>query len=250
MRYTLLELTQNILSSMDSDEVNSISDTTESRQIAETIRTTYYNIIARTDLPEHRELVQLDASTSSSIPVTMTVPDRVNKIYWLKYYDDDALNYSYVTFVSLQEFIDDQLGLNVADTNVQTYTLTDNGLTFTLRYRDDIQPTKCSLVSDHQVIFNSYNSTVDSTLQSSKTLAEAQVIPTFTLSDSFTPDLDDAQFPLLLNEAKALAFMELKQMPNAKAEQEAKRQWSSVQRDKAVVNRPTYFDQFPNFGRK
>lgn len=250
MRYTLLELTQNILSSMDSDEVNSISDTTESRQIAETIRTAYYNIIARTDLPEHRELVQLDASTSSSIPVTMTVPDRVNKIYWLKYYDDDALNYSYVTFVSLQEFIDDQLGLNVADTNVQTYTLTDNGLTFTLRYRDDIQPTKCSLVSDHQVIFNSYNSTVDSTLQSSKTLAEAQVIPTFTLSDSFTPDLDDAQFPLLLNEAKALAFMELKQMPNAKAEQEAKRQWSSVQRDKAVVNRPTYFDQFPNFGRK
>ncbi len=52
---------------------------------------------------------------------------------------------------------------------------------------------------------------MDTTLQTSKTLCYGQIIPTFTLEDSFIPDLDDTQFPLLLNEAKAIAFVELKQ---------------------------------------
>jgi len=70
------------------------------------------------------------------------------------------------------------------------------------------------------------------------------------MGDTFIPELDDQQFPLLLNEAKSLAFFELKQTPHTKAEQEARRQWTSLQRDKSVDDKPSSFDALPNFGRR
>lgn len=70
------------------------------------------------------------------------------------------------------------------------------------------------------------------------------------MQDSFIPDLDDEQFTLLLNEAKALAYFELKQSAHPKAEQEIKRGWSSVQKNKSVVNSPGYFNELPNYGRR
>jgi hypothetical protein len=77
-----------------------------------------------------------------------------------------------------------------------------------------------------------------------------QVVPSFLLQDSFIPDLDAQQFPLLINEAKTLAFFELKQQPHQLAMQEVKRQWSTVQKNKSINNRPTYFNELADFGRR
>ena len=44
-KLTLLEMTQDIMSDMDSDEINSINDSVEALQVAQIIKTTYYNII-------------------------------------------------------------------------------------------------------------------------------------------------------------------------------------------------------------
>jgi len=41
----------------------------------------------------------------------------------------------------------------------------------------------------------------------------------------------------------------LKQQPHALATQEVKRGWTAVQKKKAVIDRPTYFDALPDFGR-
>ena len=46
-KLTLLNMTQNILSEMDSDEVNGIADTVESTQVAHIIETMYYDLTAR-----------------------------------------------------------------------------------------------------------------------------------------------------------------------------------------------------------
>jgi hypothetical protein len=106
------------------------------------------------------------------------------------------------------------------------------------------------VLSNQFVFFDSFDSGFDTTLQSSKTLAYGQIFQPFLLTDNAIPNIDDNQFPLLINEATALAFYELKQQPHAKAEQEIKRQWSSVQKNKSLVNRPTYFDELANFGRQ
>ena len=48
---TLLEIVQDILSDMDSDEVNSINDSVESLQVAQIVKTAYYNIVDGKDYP-------------------------------------------------------------------------------------------------------------------------------------------------------------------------------------------------------
>src|SRR5882757_6715281 len=106
MKYTLLELTQDILSGMSSDEVNSISDTSESLQVATIIKQKYFDIINRVPLPEHEQLIQLDPSLDADSPVLMFVPQGIADIKWLKYFNSDtdsvdtpAPGYLYVTIL-------------------------------------------------------------------------------------------------------------------------------------------------------
>jgi hypothetical protein len=84
-----------------------------------------------------------------------------------------------------------------------------------------------------------------------KTMVYGEYEPTFTMADSFVPDLDSRQFSLLYNEAKALAFAELKQTEHARAEKAAKRGWVTLAHQKSTIptNYP-YFNTLPNYGRK
>lgn len=281
MKMTNLDYVQNILSSLGSDEVNSVSDTTESLQVLEILKTTYYNIINRTDLPEHWQLIQLQPSLDPAIPVLMYVPDGVDKIEWLKYFNNNNITddttdgfqhdlnlditssgnsttppagYSYVSVVPVRQFIDMTNSFNPMNDDVFQYTFTDtrSGVpgVYTMYYKNNKQPQYCTILSDYYVLFDGYDSTVDSTLQASKTMAYGEISPVWSNADDFYPNIDENQVPLLLNEAKSLAYFELKQSTHVKAEQEAKRQWGSVQRDKSVIDRPTYFDQLPDFGRR
>lgn len=236
---------------MSSDEVNSISDSPESVQVAEIVKTTFFNIIARAGLPEQKKLFQLDSSGSNIQPTLMLVPDGIKSIEWLKYFDSDtsAHMYKYVTILPLQQFADYVNGYNTSDANVHTLNFTVDSETFLFNYKTDVTPRFCTIISDFYVIFDSFNSLLDSTLQSEKTQCYGETTPVWLMEDNFIPVLDEEQVPLLLNESKSLAFFELKQTPHVKAEQEAKRQWSSLQRDKSVDNKPSYFDQLPNYGR-
>lgn len=250
MKRTLLDLTQTILSSLDGDEVNSIGDTTEAQQVAEVIRTAYFNIIARTTLPEHRKLFTLTASGDPAMPVVMYRPANLIHVEWVKYDTSTAdfpnPNFSYVTILPQEQFLDYVQGLNVDDTDVDQLVLGD----ITFNYKTQQAPRFCTAVQDTMFLFDAYDNTVDGTLQETKTLCFGKLSPNFEVEDNFIPDLDDEQFPLLLNEAKALAFFELKQMNHPKADQEARRQWSSVQRNKALTDQPSAFDRLPDFGRR
>lgn len=251
MKMTLLDMVQNILSAMSSDEVNSHTDNAESRQVAEIIRTSYFNIISRAQLPENKQLFSLDASGDPDAPILMYRPDNISKIEWIKYDTNDDLIpvgpiYEYVTILPLQQFLDMVHQLDPEESYVDSLTLDE----FTFYYRNDIRPTYCTIFKDYIVIFDSYNSAVDATLQESKSMCYGFTVPVFTMEDDFIPDLDDRQFPLLLNEAKSLAFFELKQMAHEKAEQEIRRQWRSMQHNKNTVDKPTNFEQLPDFGRR
>lgn len=249
-KLTLLEIVQDILSDMDSDEVDSISDTTESRQVAQIVKTTYFNILTRADLPELKTVFSLTASGDASLPVLMYRPDNVSRIEWIKYNrstaDQPQDTFAYITILPIQQYMEMNHALNTLETNVDTFTL--DGHTF--YYKNDLAPCYCTIVDDINIVFDSINLSLDSTLQSSKTFCYGQTIPAFLLSDTFIPDLDDQQFPLLLNEAKSVAFFRLKQMPDAKAEKESKRQWSTLQRTKSLNKVPTPFDQLAYYGRK
>lgn len=273
-------MTQDILSRMSSDEVNSIGDSSEAQQVATIIKNKYFDIISRVDLPEHEQLVQLDPSIDETQPVLMYVPAGIANIDWIKYFNSNILNtatsdnhglnvnivpststtnppppgYQYVTILPVRQFLDMVDGFNTTESNVETFTFSDTSNkfpgTFSFNYKNDRQPCYCTILSNYYVIFDSFDNTQDSTLQSSKTQAWGLVIPSFDIVDNFIPDLAEEQFQLLLNEATALAFYELKQQPHQLASQEVQRGWSTVQKNKAVTNRPSYFNELPNFGRR
>lgn len=291
MKMTLLDMTQNILSNMSSDEVNSYSDTTESMQVASIIRETYFNMLSRYNLPEHDQLFQLDSSLDNTQPVLMYLPTGINKVDWITYFDTNPLDgsntqtdqygaysehdvntdlqdnagngssgagplYRGVKVMSLEKFLRFTATLNTTDSNVDTFEFTvinkatGKPSSYKFNYYNDRQPMQCCIIENYYVIFDSFDSTQDSTLQSSKTMCHGWVLPTFEMEDTFIPQLDDKQFPLLLSEAKSLAFFELKQQPHQKAEQEIKRQISSLQKYKSESSKPTDFDQLPNYGRR
>jgi hypothetical protein len=206
------------------------------------------NILGRGNLPEHNKLFTLTASNDGDQPTLMYKPENVAKIEWIKYdgaEDAEGAEYSYVTILPVAQFSDMTHQLNPEDEDVGSLNLNDH----TFYFKNNSKPTYCTIVNDYFIIFDSFNENVDSTLQESKTLCYGRVVPSFQMTDSFIPDLDDNQFPLLLNEATAWAFLELKQASHDLALLESRRQWRTLQRDKHAKT-PNWFDQTPNFGRR
>src|SRR5687768_11315686 len=107
-KMTLLEMTQNILSAMNSDEVNSIADTVESQQVAEEIRHTFREVFSNRDIPEHEGLINLQSLGSTAAPNVLIIPDNVRNIKWLKYRNfrtNDTVNFLEPEYLDPEYFV-------------------------------------------------------------------------------------------------------------------------------------------------
>ena len=252
MQQTLLEIVQLILSAMDSDEVNSISDTVESNQVALIVKNVYFDSAVELNLREHEKLFELNASNDSTQPTLMYVPNDVTNVTSIKYnYKEDTDTYDRyeeVKYLPFDEFLTIQNSLAEND-NVGQMTFQSNGENFNILYSNDAPPKYFTTVSNYVILFDSYNASVDSTLQKEKTMCKGLVYPTFQMTDNFVPDLAPSQFPYLINKAKVRAFVELKQTNNAEAASEVREQRIKIQKRKRRVFEGTEFDKLPKYGR-
>lgn len=258
MKFTLLEIVQEILSSMDSDEVNSVSDTTEAAQVAMIVRRVYLDLCNRLNLNEHFDFFQLTASGDASLPIIMYRPSSVDQVLWIKYDKrlgvSDAVDFEDIKYMDVSSFMNRMYMHNTSESNVSSTTLTIGSDDITLIYKTDRQPSYWTSHDDNTIIFDSYYSTLDTTLQKSKTQCYGLIERNFDIyDDDFTPDLDGQHFSLLINEAKALAWAELKMITHVKSERESKRQWTRVHRNKqALPSGEAYsnYNKLPDYGRK
>ena len=253
MQQTLLQIVQTILSSMDSDEVNSISDTVESMQIATMLRQLFYDIATDLDLREHEGLIQINAAGDPLKPVLMTIPSTASDIKWIKYDNkedaDTAPNYKPVTFMEFQEFVDYTQG-NRNNTNTGTMQVLVGSDTFDFVYRNNKHPTYFTTADGTTLLFDSYDSANDTTLTKNKTMVFGNSYPAFLLQDAFIPDLDPTQFSYFINKGKVRAFMEYKQQQNPEAMGEARRQRIVHQVRQYRTQGLTSFQRAPKYGRK
>ena len=79
MPQTLLEITQDILSIMDGDEVNSIFDTEESEQVAKIVRRTYNAMVSNSNWLHTRKGLVLISSGDNSKPTHISLPSDVKQ---------------------------------------------------------------------------------------------------------------------------------------------------------------------------
>lgn len=206
MKLSLLDMVQNILSAMDSDSVNNVGDTIESLQVAETIKETYFDIIASRDWPFLKSYSQLMGLADVNNPTKMKFPEEVNKVYWIKY------NKKNVNYMEPKDF-QDMLDTRVEQANVV------NSSGFVINKDPEFWTT----FDDSFVFMDSIDLAVDTTLQQSKSAIYSLLIPTWDLDNEFIPTLPEKMFPLLLADAKGTCFLNLKQTAHAKEERKAQR---------------------------
>jgi hypothetical protein len=254
MKQTVLELTQSILSSMNSDEINSIADTVESNDIAILLRDVYYDIAVELNLDAHESLFELEDSGNADQPVLMFLPENVSKLYWIKYNNqlvtDTNSSYLPVCHKDFDDFYIMQNGLR-ENTNTGEMSFDMNSEDFEIMYATDRMPTWYTHVGNETLIFDAVDLAEDTTLQKEKTMCGGLIYPTFELEDSFVPVLDAAQFPYYRNRAKVRAFAEQKQVQNAEAAGEARNQKVLMQKRKSRINEGPAIKQLQaRYGRK
>lgn len=223
MKKTLLELTQIILSKLDSDEVNSIGDTTESIQVAQEIENTYYELLSHLEIPDRNQLVQFEGlADTTNRPNYLKVKELVDNFEFLLYNIGTAAapDYRKITYLDPKDFL---LYVTQNPEGSTTMVTTDfNGAKIPIK--TDAPPTYYTTFDDEYLVFDSYDSSVDDTLQESKAIGLAQVIPVFLQEDDYIPELPAKHFPMLLAEAASMCFINHKQAPNSKEEQRSRRQ--------------------------
>lgn len=255
MQQTLLEIVQDVLASLGSDEVSNINDTTEASDVARIVRRVYYDIVDLANLPIQHTYFQLDATTDNTKPTIMTKPSDVKDIEWIKYnvetLTDTDQRFINIKYLNQADFIDYLHSFAESETEVLTFDHTIEGNTFTFLYRNDRRPYYWTSFDDNTILFDSYDSTVDTTLQKSKTWCYGEKEYAFELSNTFEPVLTDKQRTLLLNESIATAWQELKQQMHQRAEKTARRQWVNAQGSKkSIPAKEDPLNRAPNFGRK
>lgn len=247
-KMTLLEMVQDILSDMDSDEVNSINDSTESLQVAQIIKSTYYNIVDGKDFPWLKEMFQLDATGGASRPTYMTLPSTIIDLDWVKYntkkVTDTKDKYTKVEYKLPEDFLDITDKRDSSAANIQVIT-DPSGIK--VNVYNDRGPMYFTSFDDETLVFDSFDSGIDSYLQNSKSQCYGKRSVIFTMSDLFTPDMPVQMFSYLLNEAKSACFLTLKQLPNSKAEQNSISQKRRMSQEAWKIKKGV---SFPHFGRK
>lgn len=224
-KLTLLEIVQDILSSIDGDEVNSINDTTESYQVAQVVKTTFESMTSTRDWPHLNKLTQLGSISDVNTPTHMSIPTGIKRIKTVSYNKRKATDtrdkYESVEYLQPEEFIYRTNSRNVSKSNVIKVSDLDGADIFII---NDCAPSWWTSFDDENVVFDSYDSAVDDSLQNSKTQVFAVTDPSpFEMVDTHVPDLPSEAFSGLLAESKSVASFEINQIVNNKAEQIARR---------------------------
>lgn len=249
MKMTLLEMTQNILSAMDADEVNSIGDTVESEQVALEIQNAYFANFNNFGMETHYQLIQFDGlQNPTDYPNVVKTKTNVDHFDWIKYNVNTVASPDYqdVQYCPPKEFLD--MVLTDVQTDGTRITVKDKNTDLPYTIRSDENPKYWTTFDNEHIVFNSMNKSLEDTIQESKIMAHGEVIPTWLHTDDFIPEIEAKHFPYLLSCAKTAAFVNYKGVSNAKEETRERRQrvWLNA-------NKPNRYNEYKkskyNFGR-
>lgn len=251
MKMTLLELVRDILNEMDSDDVNSITDTVEAMQVAQIIKTSYMELMSNRNWPHQRKLVQVEASGTLERPTHLKLPPSIKELVFFKYdmnKTDDPTKFEYreVHYRHPDEFL---RITSFTNNSPNTVMVTDIGGT-PIVIRNNKPPSYWTSFDDTHIVCDSYERGVDDTLKKSKSQVLVYLNPEWEHRDDFIPEMPDEAFAALLSEAKSTAFIALKQMANEKAEQKSVRQQRWLSRKAWRAKGGVRYDNYGRVGKK
>lgn len=249
MDYDLLKMVQSILSDLDFDEVDSIDDTVEAEQIASIIRDTFFAMVSNRNWLQHRKLARLTGYANPDKPTHMKVPDDIKEIISLRYGvttvegEERYKEFKDVKYIDPDDFLRRSNKLKASASNVKVVT-DDSGVEILIQ--TDRFPTYYTSFDDSTVIFDSFDSSAEDTMQKTNTQCLAYVLPDWEHVGDAKIALPSEALIALLEESRSKAAVKLRQVEDVKAEQEARRQQRWLSRKQWTVNGGV---KYPNYGR-
>jgi hypothetical protein len=248
-KLSVLDMVQDILSDMNSDEVNSITDTLESMQVAQIVKSVYEETMARKNWPHLKKLIQL-SPLGASTPTHMALPVDIKELcvvsYNIKKAHSDPDRFEQLTWMEPTAFLEYTNRQNTAQASVDVITDPTN---VSLVIRNDRAPTYYTTFDDKVIVCDSYNKTLETGLQASKTQCLAYIMPSLVLSDDVQniPDMPVELFPAFLAECKSVCFARLKQVTDQKSEQQSRRGMAWMSKKAFQVSGGI---RYPDYGRR
>lgn len=243
----LLQITQEILSDINGDEVDSIFDTEESEQVARSVIASYNNLMSKKNWAHQRKLLNMEGLESSTRPNYMKIPDEVKEVIVLNFdkakVTDTRKKFEEIKYLDPDQFIHYTNGRNDSDSNV--VLITDfNGVE--LAIRNDEAPQYYTTFDDTYVIFDAWDSAVSDEIDSTQCTVLAYVLFTLELQDTATPDLPLDAERLLIEEATARAawkqneFRDIESIAAAQSQRRtlSQKEWRLKERNR-----------YPDYGR-
>lgn len=249
---TLLVIVQGILSDADSDEVNSISDTIESMQCARVVKTIFEDVVTgNRDLTYHEKIIRLTA-TDTNTPNVMERPAGLINIEWVQYDKrltaGGAQRYSPIRYRDPESFFSFVSGRTIGASDIDAVTL-DSG--HVIPVKNAQAPTYYTFLQGYDdIIFDAYDSGLETNLQNSKSLAYGEVKPTLALTDGAIPDLPEHLFNTLVSSARALYFDLFKDGVTKQVDKLERRAEVRAQRVRHITKTERDNNPTPHYGRK
>jgi len=198
--------------------------------------------------PHLKGTIALTSYGDNTLPTHMRVVEDIKELVFINYdrhlVGETRKRYEKITWEEPDAFL---YRLNSENNDADEVDVITDPSGIELLIRTDRGPQYFTSFDDDTLVFNSYDSDVDTTLQASKVQAQAYVMPSWTHTDSAVPNLPSEAFTALLEEAKSRSSLKLNQEADQKAEQEATRQHKWLSRKAWQVNGGI---KYPNYGRR
>jgi hypothetical protein len=249
-QYTLLEIMNIVMDTMDSDPVTDISETPESQQILNIIQAEYFRLAADSDWKHLRVITQLE-EMSSTYPNYMKIPATIESVETIKYNTkesaSDADKFEELTYVEdVSEFLNLVHSLDSTDSTVDTVTDPDGAGTVYC-YNDRV-PKYYTSIDDTYLVFDAYLSTLDTYLKANKSLVVGYKTPTFTESNSYVLDMPGRMFPAFLERVIAVCHADIKQVESSVHTRQSISGTTRIHQKSSKTKNPRGVSRRPRFG--
>ena len=213
-KITLLNAVNKYMAFTDGFSVASIDDTFEAQQVAMIAEKVFYDLVDDVFANDKmQDIVQLESLADNTKPNYLRIPDNVKRIkdsvVFYNTTDDAELEMNKIQYLATVPFLE-WIGNTKAKTTNQT-VIDFSG--YQMVIANNKAPEYYTSFDDEHLIFDSFDSSVDSVLQSSKSGILTSVDRSFTQSDTYIIDFPEWFHTTYLNELMAEASAALREEP-------------------------------------
>lgn len=202
---TLLDMVNACLIDINRPTVETVGGSVDAMKVEQIYKQIYLSLIARKLWPFRKEVISLDSISDVNRPVVMSIPDNVERIEEVLYGYDRHVP---ITYVEPEQF----LASHQADgTNKIEVTVSSKGRVFV---SNDAAPTCWTSFDDKEIVFNSYDSSKEDTLNSSNCMAIGFVVPSWPTDGDGRVDIPIRHYAMYDAIARAACHEKIRKEPS------------------------------------